>query len=67
MKMYIKAILFTLLAFGSAVFGNYIASLICGKPMSVEMITSTFTAIVAIDYFEFKFKQEKKNEKENTI
>ena len=61
-----KAILYTLLAMGSAVLGNYIASFICEKTMSLELIIATFTVIVAIDYFEFKFKYEK-NEDEKTI
>ena len=56
----IKAILWTLIAMASAFIGSVVACVITNKPVSFEPVIATFVIIVAIDYFEFKFKQENK-------
>ena len=57
------AILWTLVALLCAYIANVIVSAITGKPVLYGDVLSLFVFIVAVDYFEFKFRKDNENDK----
>ena len=63
MKTKIKAILWALVALLCAYIANVIVSAITGRPVLYECVFFVFGFIVAVDYFEYKFRKDNENEK----